>query len=52
MTKKTNLKYLKKAESASFYLSLDEKLRWIKLLDFNENEWTNIWNSFFSKRNK
>ena len=50
MTKKTNLKNLKKAESANFYLSLDEKLRWIKLLDNDESEWINIWNNYFSKK--
>jgi len=52
MTKKTNLKILKKAESINFYLSLDEKIRWIKLLDLDENEWNNIWNNYFSKKNK
>jgi hypothetical protein len=47
MTKKSNLSKLKKAESIPFYLSLDKKLRWIKLLDFNKSEWINIWNDFF-----
>lgn len=50
MTKKSNLSKLKKAESIPFYLSLDKKLRWIELLDFNESEWINIWNNYFLKK--
>jgi hypothetical protein len=48
MLKKTNVKYLNKAIELSFYLSLDEKLRWIKLLDIDEIDWKKKWLLYWS----
>ena len=49
MTKKSNIKLRVKAEQINQFLGLDEKLRWLVLLDNDESEWISVWDSLFNK---
>lgn len=52
MTKKTYLRDRDRAEKINIFLGLDKKLKWMDLLDVNEFEWNDVWNSFFIKKLK
>lgn len=52
MTKKTYLRDRDRAEKLNMFLGLDKKLKWMDLLDINESEWNDKWNSFFIKKIK
>ena len=52
MTKKTYLRDRDRAEKLNIFLGLDKKLKWMDLLDINESDWNDKWNSFFIKKIK
>jgi hypothetical protein len=52
MTKKTYLRDRDRAEKLNMFLGLDKKLKWMDLLDINESDWNDKWNSFFIKKIK
>ncbi len=52
MTKKSYIKDRDKAEKQRFYLGLDIQQRWTMLLDLEESEWANRWNSFFRAKTR
>jgi hypothetical protein len=50
ISKKSYLKDYKKGVKMNFYLGFDQKLNWLKLLEYYECDWETIWNSFFDKK--
>lgn len=49
LTKKSYVKERSKSEKMNFFLGLDEKCRWIKLLDIETNEFLNEWIKIYNK---
>ena len=52
MTKKTYIKHRTKAEQVNFFLGLDTKYHWMKLLDCESTEMKMEWDKIFNQFSK
>jgi hypothetical protein len=50
MSKKSYSKEYEKGRKMNFYLGFDQKLNWLKLMEYDEYQWECTWNSFFDKK--
>lgn len=52
MTKKSYIRPRTKSEKSNFFLGLDEKCKWMKLLDIEYNEYLNEWNNIYKQNSR
>jgi len=52
MTKKSYIKDRSISEKMNFFLGLDSKCNWIKLLDIDSNEFLNEWNKIYNQNSR
>jgi len=50
ISKKSYIKEYEKAKKMNLFLGMDQKLNWFILLDYEEEDWTNIWSILFVNR--